>query len=173
MRRRSKRKYGTQRVKNAIVQLRVPTTGLDSLIIILHLFFSVVAGAILIVFVLLFCSLHRGAVGALLVYDISKQVSFENVERWLKELRDHAEPNIVIMLVGNKVRSVHHHLHLSVSSIDDVVMLFIWLFQRVIWGTNVLYQLRQPCRSLSEIISLLLRHQRWMPQVWTKLLDRF
>lgn len=40
--------------------------------------------------------------GALLVYDISKHVTFENVERWLKELRDHAEPNIVIMLVGNK-----------------------------------------------------------------------
>jgi len=45
---------------------------------------------------------YRGAVGALLVYDISKHVTFENVERWLKELRDHAEPNIVIMLVGNK-----------------------------------------------------------------------
>jgi GTPase SAR1 family protein len=29
-------------------------------------------------------------------------VSFENVERWLKELRDHADSNIVIMLVGNK-----------------------------------------------------------------------
>lgn len=29
-------------------------------------------------------------------------MTFENVERWLKELRDHAEPNIVIMLVGNK-----------------------------------------------------------------------
>lgn len=28
--------------------------------------------------------------------------SFENVERWLKELRDHADANIVIMLVGNK-----------------------------------------------------------------------
>eukprot|EP01034_Spumella_vulgaris_P027285 gene27285-33982_t len=45
---------------------------------------------------------YRGAVGALLVYDISKHVTFENVERWLKELRDHAEQNIVIMLVGNK-----------------------------------------------------------------------
>lgn len=40
--------------------------------------------------------------GALLVYDISKHATFENVERWLKELRDHAEPNIVVMLVGNK-----------------------------------------------------------------------
>jgi Ras-related protein Rab-11A len=47
-------------------------------------------------------SLYRGAVGALLVYDISKHGTFENVERWLKELRDHAEPNIVVMLVGNK-----------------------------------------------------------------------
>merc|ERR1712032_145946 len=45
---------------------------------------------------------YRGAVGALLVYDISKQVTFENVERWLNELRDHADNNIVIMLVGNK-----------------------------------------------------------------------
>lgn len=45
---------------------------------------------------------YRGAVGALLVYDISKHITFENVERWLKELRDHAEPNIVVMLVGNK-----------------------------------------------------------------------
>ena len=29
-------------------------------------------------------------------------MTFENVERWLKELRDHADNNIVIMLVGNK-----------------------------------------------------------------------
>ena len=40
--------------------------------------------------------------GALLVYDISKHQSYENVSRWLKELRDHADANIVIMLVGNK-----------------------------------------------------------------------
>lgn len=45
---------------------------------------------------------YRGAVGALLVYDISKHQTYENVTRWLKELRDHADANIVIMLVGNK-----------------------------------------------------------------------
>lgn len=33
---------------------------------------------------------YRGAVGALLVYDISKEQTFGNVQRWLKELRDHA-----------------------------------------------------------------------------------
>ncbi|CAK1541249.1 unnamed protein product [Leptosia nina] len=45
---------------------------------------------------------YRGAVGALLVYDIAKHLSYENVERWLRELRDHADQNILIMLVGNK-----------------------------------------------------------------------
>ena len=42
---------------------------------------------------------YRGAVGALLVYDIAKHLTYENVERWLRELRDHADANIVIMLV--------------------------------------------------------------------------
>jgi Ras-related protein Rab-11A len=45
---------------------------------------------------------YRGAVGALLVYDISKHGTFEGVARWLTELREHADANIVIMLVGNK-----------------------------------------------------------------------
>lgn len=48
------------------------------------------------------CSYYRGAVGALLVYDIAKHATYVNVTRWLKELRDHADSNIVIMLVGNK-----------------------------------------------------------------------
>eukprot|EP00262_Sarcandra_glabra_P000858 TRINITY_DN1090_c0_g1_i1.p1 TRINITY_DN1090_c0_g1~~TRINITY_DN1090_c0_g1_i1.p1 ORF type:complete len:216 (+),score=32.55 TRINITY_DN1090_c0_g1_i1:312-959(+) len=45
---------------------------------------------------------YRGAVGALLVYDITKRQTFENVQRWLRELRDHADSNIVIMMAGNK-----------------------------------------------------------------------
>ena len=48
------------------------------------------------------CRYYRGAVGALLVYDIAKHLTYENVERWLKELYDHADPHIVVMLVGNK-----------------------------------------------------------------------
>ncbi|KAG5391127.1 hypothetical protein IGI04_032668 [Brassica rapa subsp. trilocularis] len=45
---------------------------------------------------------YRGAVGALLVYDITKRQTFENSLRWLRELRDHADSNIVIMMAGNK-----------------------------------------------------------------------
>eukprot|EP00246_Nothoceros_aenigmaticus_P009970 TRINITY_DN261_c0_g1_i1.p1 TRINITY_DN261_c0_g1~~TRINITY_DN261_c0_g1_i1.p1 ORF type:complete len:221 (-),score=36.05 TRINITY_DN261_c0_g1_i1:1179-1841(-) len=45
---------------------------------------------------------YRGAVGAMLVYDITKRQSFDHVQRWLEELKAHADSNIVIMLVGNK-----------------------------------------------------------------------
>ncbi|MED6109933.1 Ras- protein RABA1f [Stylosanthes scabra] len=50
---------------------------------------------------------YRGAVGALLVYDVTRHITFENVERWLKELRDHTDANIIVMLVGNKVDLRH------------------------------------------------------------------
>ncbi|XP_009620681.1 ras-related protein Rab11D-like [Nicotiana tabacum] len=45
---------------------------------------------------------YRGAVGALLVYDITKRQTFDHIPRWLEELRAHADKNIVIMLIGNK-----------------------------------------------------------------------
>merc|ERR1711934_1252140 len=54
---------------------------------------------------------YRGAVGALLVYDITKEVSFDDVKTiWLEELRQHADDKIVIMLVGNKsdLRHLRH-----------------------------------------------------------------
>ncbi|XP_057501701.1 ras-related protein RABA1f-like [Actinidia eriantha] len=50
---------------------------------------------------------YRGAVGALLVYDVTRHVTFENVERWLKELWGRTDSNIVIMLVGNKAGLRH------------------------------------------------------------------
>ncbi|KAL5992528.1 hypothetical protein ACLOJK_013447 [Asimina triloba] len=45
---------------------------------------------------------YRGAVGAMLVYDITKRQTFDHIPRWLEELRGHADKNIVIMLIGNK-----------------------------------------------------------------------
>jgi len=45
---------------------------------------------------------YRGAVGALVVYDISRRHTFESVGRWLDELKMHSDMNVVTMLVGNK-----------------------------------------------------------------------
>ncbi|XP_047163538.1 ras-related protein RABA1f-like [Vigna umbellata] len=50
---------------------------------------------------------YRGAVGALLVYDVTRHATFENVERWFKELRDHTDNKIVVMVVGNKADLNH------------------------------------------------------------------
>lgn len=37
----------------------------------------------------------------MLVYDIAKRLTYENLKHRLKVLRDHADLNVVIMLVGN------------------------------------------------------------------------
>ncbi|XP_051127495.1 ras-related protein Rab11D-like [Andrographis paniculata] len=45
---------------------------------------------------------YRGALGAILAYDITKRKSFDHIPRWLEELRAHADDNTVMILVGNK-----------------------------------------------------------------------
>lgn len=47
---------------------------------------------------------YKGAAGALLVYDITKQDTFASMEKWLQEIQQFADQqNIVCMLIGNKV----------------------------------------------------------------------
>ncbi len=41
------------------------------------------------------------------MYDIAKHLTYENVERWLRELWDHADGSIVILLAGNKLDLRH------------------------------------------------------------------
>lgn len=38
----------------------------------------------------------------MIVYDITKKRTFENVEVWLQQLKDNADSRIVVMLIGNK-----------------------------------------------------------------------
>ncbi len=47
-------------------------------------------------------SYFRGASGALLVFDLSRKQTFQHVTDWLSDLRQIAEPDIVVVLVGNK-----------------------------------------------------------------------
>ncbi|KAK2353804.1 ras-related protein RABB1c [Trifolium repens] len=47
-------------------------------------------------------SYYRGAIGALLVYDITRRETFIHLANWLKDSREHATSNIIIMLIGNK-----------------------------------------------------------------------
>lgn len=45
---------------------------------------------------------YRGTVAALLVYDITNRDSFDVIEAWLNEMRQHCEESTVKILVGNK-----------------------------------------------------------------------
>lgn len=45
---------------------------------------------------------YRNAVGALLIYDVTRRASFESCPRWLEDLRTGAREDIVVMLVGSK-----------------------------------------------------------------------
>ncbi|KAL2755166.1 hypothetical protein ACRALDRAFT_1035208 [Sodiomyces alcalophilus JCM 7366] len=47
-------------------------------------------------------SYFRGASGALLVFDLTRKQTFQHVTDWLNDLRQIAEPDIVVVLVGNK-----------------------------------------------------------------------
>ena len=45
---------------------------------------------------------YRKAVGALLVYDVTRKLTFDNCINWYKELKINTENECVICLVGNK-----------------------------------------------------------------------
>lgn len=45
----------------------------------------------------------RNAVGVILVFDLTEQKSFEDVNGWLNDVHQHCSPDCEILLVGNKV----------------------------------------------------------------------
>lgn len=45
---------------------------------------------------------YRGSAGALILFDLANRDSFENVEKWLQDIRDVAREDVVIVLIGNK-----------------------------------------------------------------------
>lgn len=51
---------------------------------------------------MLFFRHYRKALGAIVVYDITKHKTFENIKRWISVIREQADKNVVIILVANK-----------------------------------------------------------------------
>ena len=45
---------------------------------------------------------YKGAKGSLLVYDITNPKTFENVEKWLEDLKANGDENASVILIGNK-----------------------------------------------------------------------
>lgn len=47
-------------------------------------------------------SYYRGAIGIILVYDISNRISFNNLRFWLQQIETYCSNNIKILIIGNK-----------------------------------------------------------------------
>jgi small GTP-binding protein len=45
---------------------------------------------------------YRGAKAAICVFDVTNEESFNRVVAWLRDLKNHADPNVVVCLAGNK-----------------------------------------------------------------------
>ena len=45
---------------------------------------------------------YKGAQGCLLVYDITKKPTFENIDKWISDLKNSGDENLSIILIGNK-----------------------------------------------------------------------
>jgi len=45
---------------------------------------------------------YRGSSGVVMVYDITSYATFQNLDSWLRELKDFTNNDVVIILVGNK-----------------------------------------------------------------------
>jgi Ras-related protein Rab-8A len=49
---------------------------------------------------------YRGAMGIILVYDVTDETTFQNIRNWLRAVQQHATENVNIILVGNKCDSL-------------------------------------------------------------------
>ncbi|KAK7837831.1 ras-related protein rabe1c, partial [Quercus suber] len=49
-----------------------------------------------------FNTYYRGAMGILLVYDVTDESSFNNIKNWIRNIEQHASDNVNKILVGNK-----------------------------------------------------------------------
>ena len=45
---------------------------------------------------------YKGAVGALLIYDITRKETFEHITKWLNEVKTNGSENVCCILIGNK-----------------------------------------------------------------------
>ncbi len=45
---------------------------------------------------------YKGSKGAFVVYDISRKTTYDNIDKWIGELKTNGSEDVLIMLVGNK-----------------------------------------------------------------------
>ncbi|KAL7712397.1 GTP-binding protein YPTC4 [Entamoeba marina] len=94
-------------------------------------------------------SYYRGAVGVILVYDISRRDTFEKIDEWVEEVKKFGNGMYVMMLVGNKCDLIEreitteegkqkademgvHFIEASAKTAENVDEIFIKLSENVL-----------------------------------------
>ena len=47
-------------------------------------------------------SYYKGASGAIITYDVTNISTFNNIERWIQEIKDCASKDLILLMIGNK-----------------------------------------------------------------------
>ena len=50
---------------------------------------------------------YRGALGVMMVYDVTDKKSFDDIINWLRAIKEHANPNVEKMIIGKILPVVH------------------------------------------------------------------
>ncbi|KAF7804540.1 ras-related protein RABE1a [Senna tora] len=60
-----------------------------------------------------FDAYYRGAMGILLVYDVTDESSFNNIRNWIRNIEQHASDNVNKILVGGFLQSAKTNLNVE------------------------------------------------------------
>ena len=77
---------------------------------------------------------YRGAMGIMLVYDITNEKSFDNIKNWIRNIEEHASADVEKMILGNKCdmndkRQVNA-IHFTVTRVYYLTIVFLARFQK-------------------------------------------
>jgi len=83
-------------------------------------------------------SFYKGVKGCLLVYDITKKESFENIDKWISDIKSAAEENLSIILLGNKC-DLEDQRKVSKEEAEEKSQLYNMAFMETsaLYGTNI------------------------------------
>lgn len=105
----------------------------------------------------------HGALGAMIVFDITQSSTFESVSRWLNDIRSNAEKDVIIMLVGNKsdltdMRSVSEEEAIGFAKVNQL----LYIETSALNSTNVSEAFQN---IVTEIVNKLTNKKDLKPQI--------
>ncbi|KAK8861093.1 hypothetical protein M9Y10_012788 [Tritrichomonas musculus] len=105
----------------------------------------------------------HGALGAIIVFDITQSSTFESVSRWLNDIRSNAEKDVIIMLVGNKsdltdMRSVSEEEAVGFAKVNQL----LYIETSALNSTNVSEAFQN---IVTEIVNKLTNKKDLKPQI--------